>query len=194
MRFPSLRLALPPWVEDYTGNAARRFAGVEERVRLTVGLARENAARGTGGPFGAGVFRARDGKLIAAGVNLVVPCGCSSAHAEIVALSLAQRVMGSHDLGADGLPDLELVSSAEPCAMCLGAIPWSGVRGLVCAARDEDARAIGMDEGDKPADWPRRLEQRGIRVVRDVCREESARVLRAYRDAGGFIYNGRSAP
>jgi len=86
---------------------------------------------------------------------------------------------------------LAQVTRTEPCAMCLGAIPWSGVRRLVCGARDEDARQVGMDEGDKPDDWEACFGRRGIAVTRDVCRAGAADVLLAYRDGGGLIYNGR---
>jgi tRNA(Arg) A34 adenosine deaminase TadA len=112
-------------------------------------------------------------------------------HSEIVALILAQQKIESFDLGAEGLPEFELVSSTEPCAMCLGAIPWSGIRSLVCGARDEDARKIGFDEGDKPDMWWKSLEQRQIQVTRDVLRHEAAAVMQKYFDQGGIIYNGR---
>ena len=77
--------------------------------------------------------------------------------------------------------------------MCLGAVPWSGVRRLVCGAREEDAAAVGFDEGEKPAAWVAALERRGIAVVRDVCRRDAADVLKAYRAAGSPIYNGLGA-
>jgi tRNA(Arg) A34 adenosine deaminase TadA len=76
--------------------------------------------------------------------------------------------------------------------MCLGALPWSGVARVVTAARDEDARAVGFDEGDKPAGWTASLQVRGIEVVGDVRRAEAAEVLRAYQRLGGLIYNGRT--
>ena len=108
---------------------------------------------------------------------------------EIVALILAQQKTGSFDLGAEGMGPYELVTSTEPCAMCLGAVQWSGVRGLVCGAQGEDAERIGFDEGEKPANWKEALERRGISVVRDVCREEAATVLREYAESGGVLYN-----
>jgi tRNA(Arg) A34 adenosine deaminase TadA len=159
-------------------------------MRLVVELARRNVRHG-GGPFAAAIFNHDTKKLLAPGVNLVVPTNCSVAHAEIVALGLAQRIVGNFDLSAKGSPCSELVASADPCAMCLGAIPWSGVRRLVCGAREEDVRAVGFDEGAKPPDWVRTLEARGITVEREVCRAEAAAVLREYRDWGGKIYNGR---
>jgi tRNA(Arg) A34 adenosine deaminase TadA len=73
--------------------------------------------------------------------------------------------------------------------MCLGAIPWSGIRSVVCGARDEDARSIGFDEGHKPPDWINSLDSRGISVVRDVLREQAKAVLLEYRERGGLIYN-----
>lgn len=191
MQFPILQLALPEWTGAFCAQWRDGFDSERKRAAFVVALSRENVVRQTGGPFAAAVFDPARGMLIAPGVNLVVPACCSSAHAEIVALSLAQQIMESHDLGAAGLPPLELVSSTEPCAMCLGAVPWSGVRRLVCSARGEDAEAIGMDEGAKPAGWVEALTARGIAVVRDVCRAEAAAVLRDYAAQGGPIYNGR---
>lgn len=75
--------------------------------------------------------------------------------------------------------------------MCLGAIPWSGIKSLVCGARDEDARSIGFDEGDKPDNWTQNLQSRSISVKQDILRDEAKAVLQQYVDAGGIIYNGR---
>ena len=160
-------------------------------MQLVIELSRLNVDRGTGGPFGAGIFDLSTNRLVTPGVNLVATPNLSAAHAEMVAIMLAQQVVGHFDLGGEGLPAYELVASTEPCAMCFGAIPWSGVRRLLCGARDEDARSIGFDEGPKTPDWVASLEQRGISVIRDVCREEAAAVLRYYAENGGMIYNAR---
>ena len=160
-------------------------------MRLVVELSRLNVERGTGGPFGAAIFERETGRLLAPGMNLVVPSSCSVAHAEMVAIMIAQQVVGDFDLGSEGKPAYELYASTEPCAMCFGATPWSGVRGLLCGARDEDARAVGFDEGAKLPDWITALEERGISVKRDVLREDAARVLRDYANSGGEVYNAR---
>ena len=160
-------------------------------MRLVIALARENVARRTGGPFGAAVFDAGTRRLIAAGVNLVVAGHASWAHAEIVACALAQQILGHHDLGSAGMPVCELVTSVEPCAMCLGAIPWSGVRRVVCGARGEDAASVGFDEGPKHPEWISELGRRGVEVIRDVKRDLARDVLEAYAARGGPIYNGR---
>ena len=184
----TITVTLPPWVAEVLGTGERICRSVEERMRFVISLSRLNVAHGTGGPFGAAVFETESGRLIAPGVNLVVTGRCSMLHAEMVALMLAQQALETFDLGAPGLPDCELVTSTEPCAMCLGAIPWSGVRRLACGARGKDAEAIGFDEGTKPSGWVGALESRGIGVVRDCCRDEAAAVLREY---GGTIYNSR---
>lgn len=151
-------------------------------MRLVVELSRLNVERETGGPFGAAIFERETGRLLAPGVNLVVASSCSVAHAEMVAIMIAQQVVGDSDLGSEGEPAYELYVSTEPCTMCFGAIPWSGVRALLCGARDE---------GAKPPDWITALEERGISVERDVLREDTARVLRDYANSGGEIYNAR---
>ena len=180
---------LPSWIEQVD---SRPRPDPKDQVRFAIDLARSNVDHDTGGPFGAAVFEIESGRLVAAGVNLVVPTNSAIAHAEIVAIALAGQTVGSFDLGAEGLADMVLACSCEPCAMCFGAVPWSGVRRLLTGARDSDARAIGFDEGPKMGDWADQLVARGIEVRVDVEREAGARVLRDYVAAGGPVYNGRS--
>jgi len=189
MTYPAVELRLPAWVAGAAPPDAV-YPSPEARMRLAIRLARTNIERQTGGPFGAAIFERATGRLVSVGVNLVESLNCSTAHAEMVAIMIAQRRLGRYTLGAAGGQSYELASSAEPCAMCLGALPWAGLAGLACGARGEDAGAIGFDEGAKPADWVAALERRGIRVTRDVCRAEAAAVLADYRRRGGLIYNG----
>ena len=167
------------------------MVGAFDRVRFVIQLALTNITAQTGGPFGAAVFESHTGRLIAVGINVVEPTNCSLAHAEVVALANAHRTLKQFDLGAPGLPKLELITSCEPCAMCYGAILWSGVRKVVCAARGSDATAIGFDEAPKPKNWVATLEDRGISVTRDLCRDEAIAVFRRYQQIGGRVYNAR---
>jgi tRNA(Arg) A34 adenosine deaminase TadA len=192
MTSPSLTITIPAWLEQILANTSHSLPTLEERMKLAILLARENT-RQRGGPFAALVVEEEGGRLIAAGVNLVVPLNCSLAHAEMVAIALAQQQLGSYNLASGECPPLQLVTSTEPCAMCLGALPWSGIRSVVCGARGEDAERAGFDEGAKPVAWPETLARRGVRVIRDICRAEAARVLADYRDNGGIIYNGNSS-
>jgi tRNA(Arg) A34 adenosine deaminase TadA len=190
-RFPRVTLGLPDWVEEFVSDLDRTYPTEVDRMRFVIELSRLNVLHGTGGPFGAGIFEMSTNRLIAPGVNLVTMSNLSIFHAEIVAIMIAQQVLGHFDLGGPGRPACELVASTEPCVQCFGATTWSGVRRLVCGAREEDATSIGFDEGPKSSDWVGALEQRGISVGRDTCRDEAATVLRDYAESGGLIYNAR---
>jgi tRNA(Arg) A34 adenosine deaminase TadA len=186
----SATIALPDWWEDAVP-AEIVAHSAEDRMSFAIDLAERNIAAGTGGPFGAAIFEKGSGRMVAAGVNVVVASSMAIAHAEMVAMALAGVAVGNHDLAFLG--ETELVATTEPCAMCLGAVGWSGVTSLVCGARDEDARSVGFDEGAKPAEWVADLAEAGISVARDVLRREAAAVLVSYAESGGVIYNGRAA-
>lgn len=186
----SASIDLPEWWGELVSPDIEA-ATSEERMAFAIRLAERNVAEDTGGPFASAVFAMDSGRLIAAGVNRVVAASMAIAHAEMVAIAMAGVALGSHDLSIAG--QTELVASTEPCAMCLGAVGWSGVTALTCGARDEDARAVGFDEGAKPAAWATDLEASGIAVTRDVLRADAARVLVEYVEGGGIIYNGRAA-
>lgn len=178
-----IHLSLPDWIAPLL-QQWRDPADAATRLQQTVVLSRQNIEH-DGGPFAALVTDG-DGRLLGLGVNRVVDAGCSHWHAEMVAIAMAQRAVQSHDLRGSGAV---LYSSCEPCAMCIGAILWSGVRELVYAALDEDARAIGFDEGPKLAGWQDYLRARGIAVNADAgLREAASSVLRDYAASGQVIY------
>lgn len=183
----ALTFALPGFLQQANAEAVC-FPSIEHRMRFVLELAATNIA-GNGGPFAAAVFERESGRLVAAGVNRVIATQCSAAHAEVLALSLAQQRLGNFDLGTPALPALELVSSAEPCVMCIGALLWSGIHHLVCGARGEDVVAIGFDEGPKHPQWQDELRARGVAITTDVLRADAVALLQDYARAGGPIYN-----
>ena len=179
---------LPDWVGDVV-DWTRLYTDDETRMRLAIALATENVRRDMGGPFGAIIVEEESGRLVAVATNRVVPENNSILHAEMLAFMMAQQSVGSYTLGAPGLPSHTLISSCEPCAMCLGATLWSGVRRLVCGATREDAMRARFDEGPVFPESYRYLESRGITVVREVLRKEACEVLERYA-VSGQIYNG----
>jgi tRNA(Arg) A34 adenosine deaminase TadA len=188
----SLDLTLPEWAAEALGRAPAHFATVEDRMRFVIGLARVNFERDTGGPFAAAVFQADSGRLVSIGVNRVVPLRCSSAHAEVMALSLAQRAAGTHDLGGRDQPAHQIVVNWCPCAMCCGAVCWSGVRSLVIAGSGPELeRLTGFDEGPIHPTWADELRRRGIQVVDGVLRAEACDAFRAFAALGRPVYNAR---
>lgn len=187
MTSPRLVIELPAWVDGFV-DWRRSYRGDAERMDLVIGLAREQVRRATGGPFAAAAFERDSGRLVSLGVNLAVPAHNCALHAEVVALMMAGALLHSHTLGGPGMPPHELVSSCEPCAMCLGAVRWSGVARLVTGATKADAEAIGYDEGPVFPESYLHLERAGVEVAREVRRDEARKVFAEYVAAGGVIY------
>jgi len=189
----AFQISLPDWVpEECSAFGWGSAADPARRLAFVLGLARRNFQENSGGPFAAAVFRMDSWELVAAGVNRVVPGSCSTAHAEIVALTLAQKFYGSFDLGAANLPAHELVVSWRPCAMCFGALPWSGVRSLLIAGSGEELEQLtGFDEGPIHPRWQDELVQRGIAVQHGATQSEAVAVFRDFAASGAIVYNGR---
>jgi tRNA(Arg) A34 adenosine deaminase TadA len=182
-----VRIDNPAWLEAEPWPALGVGASDAVRMAWVAELLDRQVAERTGGPFAAAVFDGASGEVLSAAVNRVEPASACIAHAETLALAEAGQSVGCFTL--DGRAAV-LVTSAEPCAMCLGAIGWSGVDRVVCGATDPDARAIGFDEGDKPADWQVTLESRGISVATGVLRQRISGAMERYVAEGGTVYNG----
>jgi tRNA(Arg) A34 adenosine deaminase TadA len=188
----SFELNLPGWADDALARAPQTFPDAAARMRWVIELSRTNFERDTGGPFAAAVFEEATGRVVSIGVNRVVAGRCSSAHAEVMALSLAQRALGVHDLGGPGLPAHQLVVNWCPCAMCCGAICWSGVRSVVIAGSGPAMEALtGFDEGPIHPAWQDELRRRGIAVSDGLLREESLDAFRQFATSGRAVYNAR---
>ncbi|WP_136707661.1 nucleoside deaminase [Agromyces sp. H66] len=186
--------SLPEWLVDALDEvAARPLGSVEERTALANELADRNWRAGNGGPFAALVVDRRSGELVSVGVNVVLGTDLSAMHAEMMALSLAQRRLGRWDLGAEGA-ELELVVNWRPCVMCYGATMWSGVRALTIAGEGAEVEELtGFDEGPMPEDWVGEFERRGIRVSVGVGHDDAIEVFRAFGASDAVVYNARGA-
>jgi tRNA(Arg) A34 adenosine deaminase TadA len=187
-RHPVVHVEYPSWVDEVV-DWNRPCATDEDRMRLAVAVARENVVRDTGGPFGAAIFERDTGRVIAVGMNSVVRLNNSTLHGEIVAFMMAQQRVGSYTLSAPGSRTHDMYTSCEPCAMCLGATLWSGVKRLVYGAAREDAARLDFEEGPVFEASYLYLEERGLEVVGPLLRDEARDVLDLYRARRGTIYN-----
>ena len=162
------------------------FSSLEARMDFVIQLSKQNVTQQTGGPFAAAIFDMDNQQLLSAGVNIVVPSHNCTNHAEMVAITLAQQSLETFNLGQHG--NFELLSSCEPCAMCFGALPWSGIKHLAYAATSADAQSIGFDEGAKHPHWIQELEQRELSVTPEIHRAQASSVLEQYQQQAGNIY------
>ncbi len=110
----------------------------EELMRKAIELSEESVATG-GGPFGAVI--ARDGEIIATGVNRVTASHDPTAHAEVSAIRSACAKLNTFDLSG-----CEIYTSCEPCPMCLGAIYWAHLDKVYYGNDKTDAKEIGFDD------------------------------------------------
>ncbi len=110
----------------------------EDLMRRAIALAVDNVANG-GGPFGAVI--ARDGEIVAEGVNRVTANHDPTAHAEVSAIRAACSQLQTFDLTG-----CEIYTSCEPCPMCLGAIYWAHLDRIYYGANQHDAAAINFDD------------------------------------------------
>ena len=110
----------------------------EELMRKAIELSVKNVAEG-GGPFGAVI--AKNGEIVATGVNRVTPDCDPTAHAEVSAIRAAAKKLGTFDLSG-----CEIYTSCEPCPMCLGAIYWAHLDRMYYGNNKHDAAAIGFDD------------------------------------------------
>src|SRR5438132_760160 len=107
---PRVVIDVPSWVEPAT-RSRQAYGTDDEKMALVISLARENVDRRTGGPFGAAVFEAASGRLVAAGVNSVTRLQNCVLHAEVVAIMLAQHRVRSFTFAPPALPAPDLLMS-----------------------------------------------------------------------------------
>ncbi|GGT62233.1 nucleoside deaminase [Streptomyces purpureus] len=128
---------------------------LDEAIRLAT-----NSVANGGGPFGALVAKA--GEVVAIGNNQVTANLDPTAHAEVSAIRAACK-----ELGTFSLEGCVLITSCEPCPMCLSSALWARVDRFIYAADRDDAAMAGFDDRrfydlfeKQPASrWPMSVEQ-----------------------------------
>ena len=139
---------------------------------------------GGSGPFLAAVFD-ENGKLISKTANSVVSEGCSNNHAEMNAIKMAQKNLGTYDLSKY---NLSLYVTSEPCMMCIGGLMWSGIKAVYYGVPSKRVEEItGFDEGFKP-NWFEEFKNRGITVYGNIEVEAGEKVLYDYVNTGKTVY------
>jgi tRNA(Arg) A34 adenosine deaminase TadA len=127
-------------------------------IRKTIKLSLENVQTGKGGPFAALIVK--DNNIIASGTNLVTSLNDPTAHAEIIAIREASKVLGTFQLEG-----CEIYSSCEPCPMCLGAIYWARLAKIYIASIMKDAADAGFDDAIIYSEFSKQINERKISMV-----------------------------
>ncbi|MBS1641362.1 MAG: nucleoside deaminase [Bacteroidetes bacterium] len=144
---------------------------MQEAIRLSV----ENVTQGKGGPFGAVVVK--DGKIIARGANSVTTLNDPTAHAEVVAIREACKVLGSFQLVG-----CEIYTSCEPCPMCLGAVYWARPDKLYYANTKQDAATIDFDDNFIYEEIAKPINQRKL-FTQQLMRNEALQAFKKWGES-----------
>jgi len=150
----------------------------EQMMRRTIRLSIENVERG-GGPFAALVVK--EGKVLAEGVNQVTLTNDPTAHAEINAIRMATKELGTHEL-----KDCILYSSCEPCPMCFGAIYWAKIPIVYFGNSREEAHDYGFDDSNIYRQISLPAEQRTI-LFKHILPDEAIEAFRRWDQKGDKI-------
>ena len=136
------------------------------------------------GPFLAAIYDSK-GNLIAKTANTVVKKTCSHNHAEMNAIQLAEKKLGTYDLSPY---NLSIYVTSEPCMMCLGGIMWSGIKAVYYSVPSNRVTKItGFDEGFKE-NWHKEFKKRGITVYGQIEQDAGEKVLKEYVANKHIIY------
>ena len=144
----------------------------EHFLRHSFDIARRSMSHGNH-PFGA-ILVGGDGKVLLEAENGYMPAHDGTAHAERLLATRACR-----ELGREERAKATLYSSAEPCAMCAGAIYWAGISRLVYGLSEHRLRGLTGDHPENPTlDLPcRQVFERGQRpteVIGPLLEDEAA--------------------
>ncbi|MCU1475471.1 MAG: hypothetical protein JWQ64_164 [Subtercola sp.] len=112
-------------------------------LREAIAVSKSAVAAGNH-PFGA-VLVDPDGAVVLSAENTVVTLNDCTGHAETNLVRLAWR-----EIGAERLGDYSLYTSCEPCAMCSGAIYWSGIGRVVFAMSEAELHELTGDNPENP--------------------------------------------
>ena len=150
----------------------------QELMRRAIALAVENVKQG-GGPFGAVI--ARNGEIVAEGVNRVTLQHDPTAHAEVQAIRNACTKLGTFDLSG-----CDIYSSCEPCPMCLGAIYWAHLSHLYFAGTKTDAAEAGFDDAFIYQELPLPISERHL-PTEAMMHDEADAPFKAWRLNGDKV-------
>jgi guanine deaminase len=154
-------------------NDAAKF--MRKAIRLSIA----NVDKAKGGPFGAVIVK--DGKVIARGSNSVTATNDPTAHAEVVAIRKACKILKTYQLKG-----CEIYTSCEPCPMCLAAIYWSRPDKIYYANSKEDAAAINFDDKLIYDELAKPISERKI-FTEQLLRDEALEAFKKWNESSNKI-------
>lgn len=143
--------------------------GLQGRMMAkAINLAREGAKKKNGGPFGAVITKGD--KILAACYNQVSGDNDCTQHAELKAIQMACKSLGSKTLKG-----CVLFTSCEPCMMCLGAAHWAEFDYIYYGASAQDAKDFGFVYSEMYYNSGEDKRHNEFKMIQ-ICRNEAVKV------------------
>ena len=130
-------------------------------------------------PYGAIIVR--DNEIIGRSDTNTPVSKTDFSHAELRAIEDAMKHLGGH-LCAEKGQGATIYSSCEPCAMCMGAILYTGIERLVYGATLEDSKECVNDILAHCEDISKACSNRKIEIVPEFQRDEAVKVLKYWKE------------
>lgn len=182
MGLARLKITQPQWLDEYV-DWRKKYTNDDEMMGLAIDLARQNLEQGTGTPFGAVIFDCTNQRPVGVGVNLVQACNNSILHAETMAIMSAQAGLALCSLAVEeGGPAYVLAASSEPCAMCLGAAWYAGIRRIIHGTLGHEIRPFGFGLGPGLAQLRGFLESGGVEIKGGIRSAEVIELMERTQD------------
>lgn len=147
---------------------------------MAIEEARKTMNQDKGGPFGA-VITDKNNNVLAVASNLVLESHDPTAHAEIMAIRIASKKLGTHDLS-----ECTLYATGYPCPMCLSAIIWSNIKKVYYATYLNDAKKIGFRD-----DFIYKYfngDNKEILHLENICHDEALTLFDEYSEKNKELY------
>ena len=139
-------------------------------------------------PYGAVIVK--DDKIIGRSDSDTTVSKSEFSHAELRAIEDAIKHLGGH-LCAEGGKGVTIYSSCEPCAMCMGAILYTGISRLVFGATLEDSHECVNEILAKSSDVAKICSNRKIEIVPEFQRDEAVKVLKKWKSSNTELKTGK---
>lgn len=149
-------------------------------MRMAIEKTKTGITRGQS-PFGCCIVK--DGNVASCEHNIVWASTDSTAHAEITALRVACKNLGTIDLSG-----YTLYSTCEPCPMCFAACHWARIDKIIYGATIADAQKAGFHELTISCYEMKRMGQSEVIVEAGLLQAECAALFEEWKQARGRVY------
>ena len=150
-------------------------------MKYAIESAKEGVTAQDGGPFGACIVK--NGEVIATAHNTVIKDHDPTCHAEMNAIRLAAKKLGTHILEG-----CELYTTSEPCPMCLSAIYWARIEKIYAGATREVAAEFGFRDEMLYDELQRPLADRLIPTKSGIMESECKAMFRTWQSLERPLY------